>query len=354
MLASINRNENGLMSREVTMKVDGLLPAPFEGAAQLASRLEAGGYDGVWTTETTNDPFLPLALASVSTQHVDLGTSIAVAFARNPMTLATTANDLQVLTEGRFILGLGSQIRSHIERRFSMTWSHPAARMKEFILAMQAIWTAWNERSKLDFQGEFYTHNLMTPFFDPGPNPFGRPRVLLAGVGDVMTTVAGEVADGFICHSFTTERYLREVTMPALRRGTALAGTDLASFEVTCPGFVATGRNEEEMVAAIAATRQQIAFYASTPAYRSVLDLHGWGDLQNTLTPLSKKGEWAEMAGLIDDEILEAFSVVGPPDDIGPELRRRYGDVTTRFTAHAPYRIDLDCWSQIVSDLQRT
>jgi probable F420-dependent oxidoreductase len=335
------------------MKIDGLLAAPLERAAERATLLETEGYDGVWSAETSSDPFLPLALAAVSTHRVDLGTSIAVAFSRNPMTLATTANDLQKLSKGRFILGLGSQVKPHIERRFSMPWSHPAARMREFILAMRAIWAAWNDRSKLDFRGEFYTHSLMTPFFDPGPNPSGAPKVLLAGVGELMTQVAGEVADGFICHGFTTERYLREITVPALRRGASLSGRDIGALEITAPGFVITGTNAEEMANAIEATKQQIAFYGSTPAYRSVLELHGWGDLQGELTSLSKKGQWAEMGGLIDDDVLNTFAVVGEPDEVGPELERRYGDISTRFSAYVPYRMNRDCWAQIVSDLRR-
>ena len=193
------------------------------------------------------------------------------------------SSDLQAFSGGRVMLGLGSQIKAHIEKRFSMPWSQPAARMREFILAMRAIWACWADGTKLDFRGDFYTHTLMTPFFNPGPNPHGDPRVFLAAVGERMTEVAGEVADGIILHGFTTERYVREVTMPALERGWARSGRTREQFELSGPMFVVTGTTEEEMAAARAGTCQQIAFYGSTPAYRGVLELHGWGDLQDEL-----------------------------------------------------------------------
>ena len=211
------------------------------------------------------------------------------------MTLANVGYDLQQYSGGRFILGLGSQIKPHIDKRFSMPWSHPAARMREFVLAMRAIWACWNEGEKLDFRGEFYTHTLMTPFFNPGPNPHGVPKVFLAAVGERMTEVAGEVCDGMLVHGFTTERYLQEVTLPALERGYAAGGRKRDEFELSIPAFVVTGENDEAIEQADAAVRQQIAFYGSTPAYRPVLDLHGWGDLQDELNVLSKQGEWVEM-----------------------------------------------------------
>ena len=334
------------------MKVDGLLPGSLARCGERAAKYELMGYDGVWSSETTNDPFLPLVLATEATERVDLGTSIAVAFARNPMTLASTAHDLQTLSRGRFVLGLGSQVKAHIERRFSMPWSHPAPRMREFILAMRAIWGSWNTDEELDFRGEFYAHTLMTPFFRPEPSAFGPPRVFLAGVGELMTTVAGEVADGFICHSFTTERYLREMTLPALMRGRVKAGKSLEGFEVTSPGFVVTGANEQQMSEATRQTKERIAFYGSTPAYRGVLDLHGWGELQEELTALSKRGRWTAMADLINDDVLNAFAVVAEPDQVAGELERRYGDVSTRFSSALPYKIDRDCWSQVLADLR--
>ena len=298
---------------------------------------EAAGYAAVWTSEVTHDPFTALTLAAVATERIELGTAIAVAFARNPMSLAVQANDVQLLSGGRLLLGLGSQVRAHITRRFSMPWSHPAPRMREYVQALHAIWDCWNTGARLNFRGDFYQHTVMTPFFSPGPNPWGRPRVLLAGVGEAMTRVAGEVADGFLCHGFTTERYLREVTLPALRAG---RGGSLDGFTVSGLPFVVTGRTEQELAAACAGVRGQIAFYGSTPAYRGVLELHGWGELHERLHELSVSGGWDRMAELIDDEVLAAFAVVGEPDAVVAELLRRYGDVMDRMTLYTPYGID--------------
>ena len=235
---------------------------------ELGEQAEDFGYDHWWAPETEADAFLSCAVAAEHTSTIGLGTGIAVAFARNPMTVAIQANDLQVLSGGRFVLGLGSQIKPHIERRFSMPWSHPAPRMREFILAIRAIWRAWETDEKLDFSGDFYSHTLMTPAFSPGPNPHGNPKILLAAVGPKMTEVAGEVADGIFCHGFCTERYLREVTLPALERGAARAGRTLEGFEITAPGFVVARDGEEEIAAGIEFARMQIGFYGSTPAYR--------------------------------------------------------------------------------------
>ncbi len=292
----------------------------------IAKRAEDHGYDGFWLAETKHDPFLALSGAAAATERIELGTAIAVAFARNPMTVATTANDLQLLSGGRFNLGLGSQIEAHITKRFSMPWSKPAARMREFVLALRAIWHAWETGERLTFRGEFYQHTLMTPFFDPGPNPHGTAPIYLAGVGELMTEVAGEVADGFLCHNFTTERYLREVTLPALERGRAKAGLTLAGFEISGPVFTAT--NDEE----IADVKRQIAFYGSTPAYKPVLDLHGWGALHEELHRMSRRQQWAEMSELITDEVLTEFAVVGSPDTVTATLLGRYGDVVTRIS----------------------
>ncbi len=323
-----------------------------EKTTRHAAELEEAGYNGIWTAETNHDPFMPLLLASQSTTSVDLGTGIAVAFARNPMNLANIGYDLQAYSKGRFILGLGSQIKPHITKRFSMDWSHPAARMREMILAIRAIWDSWNSATKLDFRGDFYTHTLMTPFFDPGPNPFGNPRIFLAGVGERMTEVAGEVCDGFVCHGFTTERYLREVTLPALERGRAAAGKSLDGFEISGPGFVVTGTNDEQMEASRQAVCQQIAFYGSTPSYRGVLELHGWGGLQDDLNRLSKEGRWVEMGGLIEPEILAAFSVVAEPSNIAREFTARYGDVITRLSFYAPYQADPGTWLPVLDELK--
>jgi probable F420-dependent oxidoreductase len=312
------------------MKIDGFAGG-FADAGEAAKAQEDAGYDGLWTAETSHDPFLSIALAAEHTERVELGTAIVVAFARNPMDVAITANDLQLMSEGRFILGLGSQIRPHIEKRFSMPWSHPAPRMLEFILAMRAIWEAWHTGSKLDFRGRFYTHTLMTPFFNPGRSSYGPPKVFLAGVGPAMTEVAGEVGDGFLAHAFSTPRYVREVTIPALERGLAKAGKSRKDFEVTCPGFMVLGNSDTEIEAQAGPVRQQIAFYGSTPAYRPVLELHGWGDLQTELNVMSKRGEWVEMGKLINDDILSEFAIVGRPEDVPKQVEERYGGFADRI-----------------------
>ena len=333
------------------MRIDGGVGGSLRGVGAAAKVLEDQGYDGLWSAETSHDPFFPLLLASQTTEKVELGTGIAVAFARNPMNLAQIGWDLQAASGGRFLLGLGSQIKPHITKRFSMPWSQPAARMREMILAIRAIWASWEDGSKLDFQGDFYTHTLMTPFFDPGPNPHGNAKIFLAGVGELMTEVAGEVCDGFLCHGFTTERYLREVTLPALERGAAKGGRTLADVQISGPAFVVTGTTEEEMTASRTGVKQQIAFYGSTPAYRPVLELHGWGELQDELNRMSKEGKWTEMGELITDDILEAFAVVAEPEGIAPELTKRYGDVVQRLSFYAPYASDPDRWAAVMHQL---
>jgi probable F420-dependent oxidoreductase len=334
------------------MKVDGAIGGGLMRAGAAAAAQEARGYDGVWSAETSHDPFLPLLMAAEHTERIDLGTGIAVAFARNPMTLAQTSWDLQAASGGRFVLGLGSQIKPHITRRFSMPWTHPAARMREMILAIRAIWAAWGDGTKLDFRGDFYTHTLMTPFFDPGPNPHGDARIFLAAVGERMTEVAGEVADGLLCHGFTTQRYVTEVTLPAVERGRAKAGKTLDGFELSGPLFVVTGRDEAEMAAAATGVRGQIAFYGSTPAYRGVLDLHGWGDLQGELNRMSKEGRWGEMGDLIDDEILGTFAVVAPLDEVAKALTDRWGGLVHRLSFYAPYELAEDDWTGIVETIK--
>jgi probable F420-dependent oxidoreductase len=336
------------------MLVDtGIMAGALSDIGKRARELEDIGYDGLITAETSSDPFLPLVIAAEHTERIQLGTGIAVAFARTPMLTAYTANDLQRHSKGRFFLGLGSQIKPHIERRFSMPWSHPAPRMREFILAMRAIWSSWNEGTKLDFKGDFYTHTLMTPFFNPGPNPYGAPKVFLAAVGALMTEVGGEVADGVIIHGFTTERYVKEVTLPAIERGLAKGGRSRADFEISGPLFVVTGTTEEEMATAKTAVQQQVAFYGSTPAYRGVLELHGWGDLQTELNTLSKQGEWVKMGQLIDDDVLNAFAVVAEPEGVGAELKRRYAGVVDRCSFYAPYHLDPERWGAVIADLKQ-
>lgn len=315
------------------MKVDGGVGSDLSAVGAQAAELEQMGYSGIMTAETAHDPFFPLLVAAQNTERVELMTSIAVAFARTPMVLANIGHDLNAFSKGRFVLGLGSQIRPHITKRFSMPWSSPAARMREFILAMRAIWANWHEGTALEFTGKFYTHTLMTPMFTPTDVDYGAPKVFLAAVGPKMTEVAGEVADGMIVHAFTTEQYLRDVTLPAIERGMAKSGRARQDFEISYPVFVVTGQNEAEMKAAEVATAKQIAFYGSTPAYRPVLESINAGELQDDLNKMSKQGRWDEMGTLITPDILREFAVVGEPKDIAQQIKGRYGDIVDRTSA---------------------
>ena len=332
------------------MKVDGNVGWELSKVGEQARELEDMGYSGILSAETSHDPFLPLAFAAQGTERIDLMTGIAVAFARTPMVLANIGHDLNAASEGRFVLGLGSQIRPHITKRFSMPWSHPAARMREFILAMRAIWANWHQGEPLQFTGKFYQHTLMTPFFTPDNTEHGPPRVFLAAVGPLMTEVAGEVADGIIVHAFTTEKYLRETTLPALERGFAKAGKQRGDFEISYPCFVVTGRDDQEVERAKAQTRQQIAFYGSTPAYKPVLDSIGAGEMQPELNAMSKQGRWAEMAGLISDDMLGAFAIVAEPAKIAQAFKARYGDIVDR-TAAAYGGLPKETRASIVAEL---
>lgn len=334
------------------MFIDWWMGTALRQAGQEAHSAEVAGYDMVWAPETTVDPFLPLLLASEHTERVGIGTAVAVAFARSPMTVAQLARNLQDFSGGRFVLGLGSQIKPHIEKRFSMPWSHPAARMREFVCALRAIWEAWQDHTELHFTGDFYTHTLMTPFFDPGPSETGPPKIFLAAVGSAMTRVAGEVADGMLVHGFTTERYLREVTVPTIESALASQHRDRSQFQLSHRIFVVTGADDEQTETAMRATRRQIAFYGSTPAYRGILECHGWGDLQTELRALSKRGDWEKMGDLIDDDVLDAFAVVAPPDLLAGRIRGRLGDLVDRISLYTAYETDADVVTAVLSELK--
>jgi probable F420-dependent oxidoreductase len=332
------------------MKIDGMLITPDLGTiGPRARRMEEIGYDGLYTAETQHDPFFPLLLAAEHTERIDLATAIAVAFPRSPTHLAHIGHDLQRFSRGRFVLGLGSQIRAHIEKRFSASFDRPAARMRELILATRAIWATWERDEPLRFEGEFYRLTLMTPFFNPGPTGFGPPRVFLAAVGEKMTEVAGEVCDGMFVHGFTTEKYLRETTIPAIERGLAKSGRSRADIELSFPTFMVTGETDEEWQKADAAVREQIAFYGSTPAYRPVLEAHGWGEVQDELNRLSKQGAWKEMGKVITDDILDAFAVRGSAAELPGLVLARYGDLVDRLSFYAPYRTDPETWADVVA-----
>jgi probable F420-dependent oxidoreductase len=307
------------------MKLDGaLIGGDWTRAGEEAALLEAQGFAGAWSFEGQHDPFVPLVLAAERTETIELGTAIAVAFARNPMTTAYLAQDLQTLAKGRFILGLGTQIRPHIEKRFSQPWSRPVARMREFVGALRAIFRAWSDGSRLDFRGEFYTHTLMTPMFSP-PLPFGSPPIFLAGVGARMVEMVGEVADGFLVHPFHSHPFLEAETLPALSRGLARTGRERDAFTISCQTIVALGSNDAEIERARQKARGQISFYGSTPAYKGVLEHHGRPELQPELNRLSKQGKWLDMMGLVDDALFDQIAVSGTPAQVARKLRARNG-----------------------------
>jgi probable F420-dependent oxidoreductase len=334
------------------LKVDGAVSSRLADVADAAATLERRGYDCCWTAEINHDPFLPLTLAAEHTSRIDLGTSIAVAFARNPMTVANIGWDLQDYSRGRFMLGLGSQVQAHIEKRFSMPWSRPVARMREFVVALREIWACWQDGTKLRFEGDFYTHKLMTPMFVPEPQPYGRPRVFVAAVGDAMTEMCGEVADGMLAHAFTTRRYFEEVTLPALQRGMARSGRTRDQFQLSAPVFVVTGPEGTDLYTASVGTRKQIAFYGSTPAYRRVLEMHGWDDLHTELHRLSRLGEWDTMGTLIDDDVLAEFAVVAPLGEVAKKIRARCQGVIDRVLIGFPPSVSDDAASSVLDELR--
>jgi len=329
--------------------------APLEDpreAKQAFRQLEEIGYDGAFSFEAKHDPFLPLVLASENTERMQLGTAIAIAFARNPMNLANLGYGLQSISGGRFILGLGSQVRPHIQHRFSMPWSKPAKRMKEIVQAIQAIFACWEGRADLDFEGEFYHHTLMIPAFDPGPNPFGPPPIYTGGFGPLMTEIAGEVADGFFVHPFNTRESLLKNTLPALEKGLAKAGRSRANLDVICATLTVTADREEDFERVKLAARKQLAFYGSTPAYRPTLDCHGWGDLHLELNRLSKQGQWDDMTDLIEDDVLEAIAVVGPRGEIAAKLRARLEGVADGVSLTHNRAPDPSQWADVVAELR--
>ena len=334
------------------MKINASLIVDLASVPSKIKAIEALGYDAAFSAEISSDPFFPLLLAAEHSQRVGLTTAISVAFARNPMTVASLAHDLNQYSGGRFSLGLGSQIQPHITRRFSMPWSKPAARMREFVLALRAIWDCWLEGAELDFRGEFYRHSLMTPMFTPAQRDFPAPLVSVAGVGPLMTEVAGEAADGFIAHGFTSEKYLREVSLPALERGLAKAGRSRSDFDVSAPIIVVSGLDAEAFEMSRQIVKMQLAFYGSTPDYKPILELHGWEGLQPTLHRLSKQGEWQKMGELISDDLLETFAIVcEDPGQIAPRFAERFGGLIDSWqcTLDLP---DREAQSQLLRSLQ--
>ena len=332
------------------MKVEIQLDAPPVDAARRAVELAGTGAAGLFTFEGPHDVFLPLAATAAAGIDTDLMTNVAIAMPRSPMHLANAAYDLQLMSGGRFRLGLGSQIRPHIEKRYSSTWSRPAARMRDTVLAVRAILEAWQNGTRLDYRGEFHTHTLMPPTFVPGPNPHGVPPILLGALGPVMTRTAAEVADGLLVMPFHSERHFHERTLPAVELGMARRERD--GFEIVPQVIVATGRTDAELSAAATGVRALLAFYGSTPAYRPVLEVEGWAHLQEQLNTLSKRGAIAEMIALIDDTMLETLAVRGTPEECAAEIVRRFGDHADRVCCYFPgYDVDLTHVRDLVAAL---
>lgn len=322
------------------MKIDGIIGFRNEFNSIQALREafithETLGFDGVMVSEVAHDPFLPLMMGAEATEKLELRTGIAVAFARTPTLLAHSGHDLNSYTKGRFVLGIGSQIKPHVERRFGMPWHAPAAQMREYIRCLHAIWDNWYEQTPLRFEGKYYRLTLMTPEFCPANTEFGRPRIALAAVGPKMTEVAAQEAEGVILHAFNTQKYLEEVILPRIDSALQSVGKQRQDFEISFPAFVVSGDNEESFEHNKAMIKYRIGFYGSTPAYKPVLDCHGWGELQPELNRLSKEGKWAQMPDLISDEILQAFAVVGEPDSIAKQLKARYGKLVDRISLDA-------------------
>lgn len=306
-------------------------------AGGVARAAESLGFAGVWTSETKHDAFLPLAAAVSETRRLDLGTSIAVAFSRSPMVTAQASWDLQSASGGRFILGLGTQVRAHVERRFSMPFDRPAARLREYVLALRAIWSSFQTNEPLRFEGEFYRHTLMTPFFDPGPIEHPEIPIHIAGVNARLATLAGELCDGFHVHPFHTPEYVRRIVKPAVAGGAGGAGRDPRDIDLVASVFVITGGSTEEVERQRDAMRAQIAFYASTPTYRTVLEVHGWERVGERLGVLAREKKWSEMPRLVTDEVLDAFAVEAAPDELGLALRERYDGLLDRIALYLPF-----------------
>jgi probable F420-dependent oxidoreductase len=320
------------------MKVETGLPVgDLRAVGAAAQRLESLGYDATVTPEMKNDPFLPLAVAAVSTERLGLATSAVIAFPRSPMITALMAWDIQRASNGRFMLGLATQVKGHNERRYSTPWVGPAQpRMREYVGAVKAIWHTWQTGEKLDFRGKYYTHTLMTPEFNPGPVPGGPPRIMISAVGPAMARLAGEVADGVRMHGFCTARYVQEVIWPQLRIGAERAGRDPATLEVSGGGFIVTGATQAEVEQKLEEARTRVSFYGSTRTYHGVFEAHGWTEIGPRLHEMSLKGQWAEMPNAVPDDVLDEFCVAGTYDEIVQRIRDRYEGICTRVSFSIP------------------
>jgi probable F420-dependent oxidoreductase len=316
------------------MKIDATLPAvPLSRVPEIAKAAEAVGFDTLWVPETQHDPFLPGPLIAEHTVRLGFGTAVAIGFARSPASLAYLAWDLAQASKGRFVLGLGTQVKGHIERRFGMPWpDSPVGKMRELIAAIRAFWRTWQTGEPLNFRGQYYKLTLMTPFFNPGPIDHPDIPIFIAGVNTGLARLAGEAADGFVVHPLHTPRYLQEVLRPVIDEGAARAERPAADVKIWVSAFVATDETEREFV------RQQISFYASTPSYHSVMDLHGWGDTARGLSALAGRKRWGEMPALITDEMLETFAVLAKPEQLPEELEARYRGFVDHLSIYLPYQ----------------
>jgi probable F420-dependent oxidoreductase len=333
------------------MKIHTMLPG-LEDAGDQARRLEALGVEGVFTFEGPRDIFLPLILGAAATSTVELMTNVAIAFPRNPIQLAHQANDLQTLSQGRFTLGLGAQVRAQVEKRYGVAFDRPIARMRELIGALRAVFAAWEGDGRLRFEGGFYRHTLMTPMFNPGPNPYGMPPIFLGALGPQMTRLAAETADGLLVMPFNTRRHFQERTLPMVDEGLARAGRSPADLAVVGEVIACVGRTEEELAIAEQGTRWLLSFYASTPSYRPVLEVEGWGDLQTELNAMTKQGRWDEMPQRIEPAMLGALAACGTPAEVAADIKGRFGDRVERICVYTPYGIDEGCFVELIDALR--
>jgi len=331
-----------------TLPQDDLAEVPA--AARAA---EAGGYDGVSTSENRSDPFLALGVAAVTTTRVALHTAIAIAFSRSPMAVANASWDLQVASRGRFVLGLGTQVRAHNEHRFSVPWSAPAPRMREYVESLRAIWRCWEKGEKLEYRGQHYRFTLMTPNFTPRSTGQPMVPVTIAAVGPAMLRLAGEVCDGVRLHGFCTRRYLDEVVLRELRAGWARSGCRREHFEIAGGGFIATGPDEASVATMLEWVRYRVAFYASTPAYWPVLAIHGLEELGRKLNVMSKAGQWDRMAAEIPDDVVRLFAVVGTHKELAREIERRFGGMSDAVAPSGGYGVRQDVPPDVVQDIRR-
>ncbi len=338
------------------MKFDAtLLTEDLNSVPDLVKEMEDMGFDGVWTPETAHNPYYPLVLGAYTTEKIELGTAVAIAFARSPMVTAYQAWDLARMSNGRFILGLGTQVKAHIERRFSMEWGSPGPRLRDYILAMRATWDAWQNNTRLKYRGEFYKHLLMTPFFQPPPVEHPDIPIYIAGVNTYLAHLAGELCQGFHVHPFHTASYLKDVIIGSIEEGAAKAGRDAAEVQKTCAIFVVTGANEEELEQDKVMVKSQIAFYASTPSYKAVLEHNGWESLAEERGAMARKGQWMEMYELISDDMLEEIAVVGTYDELPHKVKERYTGLLDRVGYYMPYKRNdrPDMWAESLKVLAK-